>query len=193
MQPINEHEAAKRLAAQKYLDEYDKAPRNYFRGALGALSGALAGAMPWALLGASTMVVHVWVGFIIALLAGKGYDRFKGRPGRIKLLSVIVSTVVGLMFGELMLGFISILSNKGLVDWLVRLGINVVEFYTYNFSEYLRIATGNIAAGCICATPAVVMIWFKAIDEFQGIQKLRNYLAPPEVVPEEPEEVPDAG
>ena len=122
------YEAAKRLAAERYIALYDAAPRHYVRSALGALSGALTGSMLWALMGASRLFVHIWVSIVIVLLVSSCYDHCKGRPGKLKITEIIIFTLLGMIFGELMLSLISILSNADLTRLRIRLGIDAIDF-----------------------------------------------------------------
>lgn len=173
---MNTHEAAKRHAAERYLALYDSAPRHYIRSALGALSGALTGASLWAMMGASRLFVHVWVSVVIVLLVSSCYDHCKGRPGKLKIAEIIIFTLVGMIFGELMLSFISILSNSDLTSLRIRMGTNVLDFYNYNFKEYCRVGINNILIGCTFALPMIVKIGLDMDGELAGIRRLRESL-----------------
>lgn len=173
MQPINDTEAAKRLAAQKYLEEYDKTPDNYVRGMLGALAGALAGALPWALLGAGGLI-HMWLALFMVILVSRSYDQFKGKSDMVKLFIVIGATVVGIVAGEIMCQIMTIAVDKELTAYLMDRGINILEFYIYNFGEYLRVGMINVGIGCLFAAPTVIKLWFDIRKEQETMRKLRE-------------------
>lgn len=77
----------------------NKLPGSVKKGVLGAVLGALVGAMIWALmyrLGYFARIVCVLIG----LLASWGYDLFKGRPGREKIITVVACSLVAVLIGS---------------------------------------------------------------------------------------------
>ena len=68
-------------------------------GSIGALLGALVGAALWAGVSIAGYMASI-VGFVIAFLAGKGYDLFKGRKGKIKAIVLIVCVVLAVAIGN---------------------------------------------------------------------------------------------
>lgn len=65
---------------------------------LGALIGALLGAMVWAAVSALGYVTAL-VGVLIAWLAAKGYDMLGGKPGKVKVVTLIVCVIVAVAAG----------------------------------------------------------------------------------------------
>lgn len=92
--------------AQKVLREIDAdATRqkeedtgSYLKGALGALGGALLGAIAWAVV-LSLGYVTSLVGLVIGFLSLKGYDLLKGKQGKAKIAILIVAIIVGVLLG----------------------------------------------------------------------------------------------
>ena len=68
-------------------------------GLIGALLGAAIGAALWALVGIAGYMASI-VGLVIALLAGKGYDLLKGRPGKAKVAVLIVCVLLAVLAGN---------------------------------------------------------------------------------------------
>lgn len=68
-------------------------------GLIGALLGALVGAAAWAAVGILLNLITGIIGLVIGLLSSKGYDLFKGRPGVMKLICVIIAIVFGVVVG----------------------------------------------------------------------------------------------
>ena len=67
-------------------------------GFIGALLGASIGAVVWTLVGMMGYVASI-VGFVIAFLADKGYDLFKGRQGTAKMIVLILCVVLAVGAG----------------------------------------------------------------------------------------------
>ena len=84
----------------------------YVKGVIGALTGALIGAVVWALVLNAGYVMSI-IGLLIAFLADKGYDLLKGRQGKGKVVTLIVSVVLGVAVGTVLSEFMGI---AGLID-----------------------------------------------------------------------------
>lgn len=69
-------------------------------GLIGALLGALIGAVLWALVGIAGYIASI-VGFVIAFLAGKGYDLFHGRKGTAKIVVLILCVILAVAAGNI--------------------------------------------------------------------------------------------
>ncbi|MDE7161933.1 MAG: hypothetical protein K2N65_04145 [Anaeroplasmataceae bacterium] len=75
--------------------EFQNAPNNYLQGAFGAIFGGSLGAIVWVILGAFAGIISGWIAFLIACLAGLGYDKLQGKPTNVKF---IISAVVTLCY-----------------------------------------------------------------------------------------------
>ena len=73
---------------------------NYLTGTLGALGGAVLGAVVWALVLNAGYVASL-VGLLIGWLADKGYNLCKGRQGKAKVAILILAIVFGVVLGTL--------------------------------------------------------------------------------------------
>lgn len=74
---------------------------------LGALIGALLGAAAWAVLGIVGYIASL-IGLLIAFLASKGYDLMGGKPGAMKLITLIVCVVLAVVVGNVAVSIYSI-------------------------------------------------------------------------------------
>lgn len=84
----------------EYNSIYEEPQGSALLGTVGALIGALLGAVVWALVGLMGYMASI-VGFLIAFLASKGYDLMHGRPGKWKLLILILCVILAVIAGNL--------------------------------------------------------------------------------------------
>lgn len=73
-------------------------PNHTLLAILCALIGALIGAAVWAVVGVAGYIVG-WVGLLIAFLACKGYELAHGRPGAVKLVTLLVCVILAVVVG----------------------------------------------------------------------------------------------
>ena len=83
-----------------YAQDAQEKKGSIIGGFIGALLGAAIGAVAWTLVGMLGYVASI-VGFVIAFLADKGYDLFKGRQGTIKMIVLIVCVILAVLAGTL--------------------------------------------------------------------------------------------
>lgn len=81
------------------MDNTQNKSGSILTGLIGAFLGALIGAALWAGVGIAGYVASI-VGFVIAFLSGKGYDLFKGRKGKAKVVVLIVCVVLAVLIGN---------------------------------------------------------------------------------------------
>lgn len=86
-------------AAESFNAPTDKSS-NSALGIIGAVCGALIGAAVWAAIFQFGFITSI-AGLLIGFLASCGYDLLKGRPGKAKLITVIVCCVIGVALGTL--------------------------------------------------------------------------------------------
>ena len=74
---------------------------NVFMGVLGALSGALVGAIPWFLVSTFTSFYVGWLGFLIGWAAAFGYQKLKGRRSfGLAMAAVVIFSLLALVAAE---------------------------------------------------------------------------------------------
>lgn len=81
-----------------YVQAAPEKKGNILGGIIGALLGAAIGAVAWAVVGMLGYIASI-IGFVIAFLADKGYDLFKGRQGVLKMIVLIVCVVLAVAAG----------------------------------------------------------------------------------------------
>ncbi len=84
----------------EYVQETQEKKGSVITGFIGALLGAAIGAVAWAAVGMMGYIASI-IGFVIAFLADKGYDLFKGRQGTIKMIVLIICVVLAVGAGTL--------------------------------------------------------------------------------------------
>ena len=77
---------------------YEEKQGNLLTGILGALLGVLIGTALWVLVGVWGYVASI-VAWLTAFLAGKGYDLLHGRPGKAKVITIIVMLILSICVG----------------------------------------------------------------------------------------------
>lgn len=97
-------ENEEKAAVEKIKDEDTG---NYASGFLGAALGAVLGSVPWAIV-MSVGYVTAILGFVISLLAGKGYDLFHGKKGKGKIPIVAFMSIAGVLLGNVLSDVLSI-------------------------------------------------------------------------------------
>ena len=77
---------------EKAEQDFQNAPNNYLKGTLGAIAGGALGAIVWVVLGALAGIMSGWIAFLIAILAGLGYDKMKGKATNMKFVIAAIVT-----------------------------------------------------------------------------------------------------
>ena len=82
-------------------EEYEKETRtgNYFTGLIGALLGSTIGAVLWAVVLYFGYVASI-IGLAVGFLAEKGYNFFRGKQGRGKIVILILAVIFGVIVGN---------------------------------------------------------------------------------------------
>ncbi len=131
----------------------------YISGIVGALIGALLGAVVWALVLSAGYVASI-IGLLIAFLADKGYDILKGRQGKGKVVTLIISVVLGVAVGTVLAEFIGL---AGLIDegyFIPEITYaNIPEIFFIEMAEnaeYSAAVYGNFFQGLLFAAIGVV-------------------------------------
>lgn len=170
---IEQEKAAKRLAAQKYLSEYDAFEKNRFKAVIGAFTGAVAIAIPWTIL-YFTGYISMWLGFVMVLFASKGYDSFKGKIDKTKLVAVIIATAFGIILATFSGDILTVTFDSELQSARLEHGLTALEVYFYNFGLFFKNGFVNFVIGCIFAAPAIIKLFLDIDKEAARINELRK-------------------
>lgn len=133
-------------SAKAYIEHQNSLSSNYLLGFIGALGGALVGAIPWAIVSSFGWFVG-WLGFLIALLASKGYDLVKVKANMNKLWCVIIAIIIGVLFGQVLSDIIYIAMDSEARGDLAMIFI----YYKDHFLDYLKINAANLGMGYLFA------------------------------------------
>ena len=114
-------------------------------GILGALLGALVGAIPWFLVSTFTNFYVGWLGFLVGWAAAFGYQKLKGRKlFGFAMAVVVISSLLALLaaeFGTVMYALCTNSDVQLLADWY---GISVVSMAFDILSQRLPDIIGDI-------------------------------------------------
>lgn len=89
-----QHEADTDEAIRKESDN-----GGYGKGAVGALLGAIVGAIPWAIVQYFGYITAI-IGLLIGWLAKKGYELLHGKNGKGKIAIIVVAAIIGVVIGN---------------------------------------------------------------------------------------------
>ena len=167
-QEKTEQELQKRAIAKAYLEKQNSLSDNYLLGLLGALVGALVAAIPWAVVSSQGWFV-AWLGYLIAILASKGYDLMKVKTNTKKLWCVLAAVVIGVFAGQIMSDMIVIATDEELGNMFS----DVFSYYANNFGEYLSINIKNLALGYVFAALGSLSVFVNIKKETALIESLK--------------------
>ena len=167
-QEKTERELQKRAIAKAYLEKQNSLSDNYLLGLLGALVGALVAAIPWAVVSSQGWFV-AWLGYLIAIVASKGYDLMKVKTNMKKLWCVLAAVVIGVFAGQIMSDMIVIATDEE----LGHMFSDIFSYYANNFGEYLSINIKNLALGYVFAALGSLSVFVNIKKETALIESLK--------------------
>lgn len=167
-QEKTEQELQKRAIAKAYLEKQNSLSDNYLLGLLGALVGALVAAIPWAVVSSQGWFV-AWLGYLIAIVASKGYDLMKVKTNMKKLWCVLAAVVIGVFAGQIMSDMIVIATDEE----LGHMFSDLFSYYANNFGEYLSINIKNLALGYVFAALGSLSVFVNIKKETAIIESLK--------------------
>lgn len=91
---------AEALIAANSKNEKKAPPAWPLLGLIGSLLGAIIGAVVWAAIGIFGYIASI-AGLLAAFLSSKGYDLLGGKPGKFKVLVLIVCVILSVVLGNL--------------------------------------------------------------------------------------------
>lgn len=131
----------------------EEARGNYITGFIGALLGALLGAVVWTLVLMGGYVTSL-VGLLIGFLAEKGYNLFRGKQGKGKILILILAIIVGVIVGNLGADAVYLfqMMNSGEIWGYAYTDIPaMILMVLLEDSEYLRYTLSQMVTGLLFA------------------------------------------
>ena len=154
------HDSCAQKAAREV--EADNAQRaqaggSYLLGTIGALMGSAVGAVLWGFVLYSGYVASI-VGLVIGFLAEKGYNLFRGKQGKAKVLILILAVVFGVLAGTFASDAIILaeMIGGGELPGFTMGDIPLFIFYTFLEDPEYRMGTfSNIGMGLLFAALGV--------------------------------------
>ena len=139
---------------------------NYVTGLLGALAGSALGAVLWAFVLNMGYVASV-VGLVIGWLAEKGYNLFRGKQGRAKVVILILAIIFGVLLGNFAADGFTLASmiNNGEIRGFDLGDIPFMILQLLGDPDYLRATVSNILMGLLFAGLGVFSLLRKAGKE----------------------------
>ena len=121
-------------------------------GILGALLGALAGAVPWFLVSAFTSFYVGWLGFLVGWAAAFGYQKLKGRKSfGLAMVTVVICSLLALIVAEYGKWMYVLCTDPGWQADAAWLGIPValLAFESLMLPENFEVILPNLAIGLL--------------------------------------------
>lgn len=156
----------------QYMKEEKAKDGSTLLGTIGAFSGALIGAIPWAVASYFGWFVG-WFGFLIGIASKKGYELLNGKESRAKGIVIIIATVLGVIIAE----SVAIMVSLGVMWTQEGYEFNILDIiYSYAYalatdSGVLLAVLGDIALGLVFAA---LGIWSLIRDIFKTTGKNAN-------------------
>lgn len=145
-------------------------PGSYLTGTIGALLGAVIGAVVWAAVLYGGYVASL-VGLLIGFLAIKGYDLFKGKQGKGKVLILILAVIFGVLLGTFAADAFSLammISNGELPGFVLADIPATIIALLVSDADYMRATISNIGMGLLYAALGVFALFIKTGKEVSG-------------------------
>lgn len=165
---IHEHCASRVLQEAERIEQIEDETNtgSYASGFAGAFLGSLVGGIIWAIVLYIGYYAAV-IGLLIGILAKKGYERFHGRKGIMKLPIVLITTAFGVIAGTFLADIITLFSmvHSGELYGLVYSDIFPLFIELFNDSEYISYTFRNIGAGLFFALLGIIDIIIAIVRE----------------------------
>jgi hypothetical protein len=168
------HDSCAQAAERNIIEEEDAAKRadmgSYATGTIGALLGAAIGAVVWALVLLMGYVASV-VGLLIGWLAERGYNLFRGKQGKAKVLILIIAIILGVLLGTFAADAITVASMIGNGELPGIVYGDIVPMIIFMLSEdaaYAGATMSNILMGLLFAALGVFALLRKTNKDVSG-------------------------
>ena len=145
---------------------------SHLTGALGAIGGALLGAVVWALVLMLGYVASV-VGLLIGFLAERGYNLARGKQDKGKIAVLVIAIVLGVLAGTVAADAISLaqmIASGELYEFTYSEIPMLIIFLLLNDAEYMTATVSNCGMGLLFAALGVFGILRKTKKEVSGIR-----------------------
>lgn len=147
---------------------------SYGKGTIGALLGAIIGAIPWAIVQYFGYITAI-IGLLIGWLAKKGYDLFHGKNGKGKIVILIISAIIGVIIGNFGSDVIYLIGavRDGSIAGMGYGDIPAFIAYVFSTdSEYAASVVKNVILGIVFAMLGMIDIFRKTRQETASFKML---------------------
>ena len=157
-------------------EEYEKENRtgNYFTGLIGALLGAAIGAVLWAVVLYFGWVASI-IGLAVGFLAEKGYNLFRGKQGKGKVVILILAVIFGVIvgnFGADIIALAQMIAAGEAEGWTYADIPLMMVLVLVEDPEYLMFVLKNIGMGLLFAGLGVWSQMRRVNAEVSGVKVL---------------------
>ena len=145
---------------------------SYVQGLVGAVGGAILGAVVWALVLLGGYVASI-VGFVIGWLAEKGYNLLHGKQGKAKVAILIFAVVIGVLLGTVAADGITLaqMIGNGELPGFAYGDIPAMILAVFSEDAEYRSATiSNVLMGLLFAALGVFTLLRKAGKEVADVK-----------------------
>ncbi len=143
--------------------KHETEEKNLGKGILGAFLGSVIGGIVWAVAYYMGWFFSV-IGALIGLLATKGYEKLGGKVCKAKVAIILLATVFGAIFGQVMGDFASIYVTY-IPEGYSIMDIPYIYMYYLTDAEFLRLTLADFAIGLIFALAGAAGILAKTSKE----------------------------
>ncbi len=119
------------------------------KGVLGAFLGSILGGVVWAIVYYIGYFAAI-VGALIGFLATKGYEKLGGKVCKAKVAIILIATVFGAVFGQVLGDFAAIYINY-IPEGYALVDIPFIYMYYLEDAEFLRTTIADLVIGIIFA------------------------------------------
>jgi len=168
------HDSCAEKVQRQTTEEEDAAQRadtgSYATGLLGALGGAAIGAVLWAIVLNLGYVASV-VGLVIGWLSEKGYNLFRGKQGKAKVLILIIAIIFGVLLGPFAADVITLAGMIGIGElpgFAYSDIVPLIFMLLTEDAEYASATFSNILMGLLFAALGVFALLRKTGKDVSG-------------------------
>lgn len=142
-----------RNIAENQENEKQNRTGNYVTGLIGAMLGASVGAVLWSVVLYFGYVASI-IGFVVGFLAEKGYNLFRGKQGKGKIVILIIAVIFGVLMGNVgadAIYLVQMIASGELVDFVYADIPLLILLLLVEDPEYLTYILSNMGMGLLFA------------------------------------------
>ena len=163
---------------------YKKKHGHVLTGILGALLGALIGTVLWVLISMAGYFYSI-IAWPIAFLAGKGYDLLHGRPGKAKMITLVVVMFLSVCVGTAAMATVIMVQSYNRQIAEVHMEMNTfeqerIQKYVPTVEEYVQRMFATLGVQLDLVKPFLLGLAFAALGIYSLFWDNRKQNSPPD-------------